>query len=221
MREHNRSMHGEAPLAAGQAGAYSLAWLRLAAIGGLAGLLAGVLVGGVGGRGAMRLVVLATDRFPVFTRETLFILLLGAVAGTTLGLLFVLLRPRLPGGWPRQGLLYGLGLLVALGLPFFGDGILHSDSELREGPLPLGVGLFSLLFVGFGPVVTGLVAWLSRWLPLPARDRPATTLAYGALALAGGAVGLLGLVMIAAALVSFVTLLVTGRRLSFLEGLAS
>jgi hypothetical protein len=196
-------------LASGVNEQHLLALLRVVVVGALAGLVTGLLVGGVGSRLAMRLVVLATDRLPRLTIESLFVLILGTFAGITLGLLFVGIRRWLPGAWWFQGLAFGLGLLVVLGIPFFVEGISHSDSELREGPLPLGIGLFSLLFIAFGLVVAASSALLERLLPIP--RRPAAVLAYGVVALVGGAAGLLGLAMILMSLAGFVASLTTGR----------
>ena len=185
--------------------------LRLAVIGSLAGLLAGVLIGGIGSRLAMRLVALAASRHPVLTPETFFVLLMAAVAGTGLGLLFIVVRPRLPGAGVRKGVAFGLGLLVLIGVPFFWDGTVRFDSELREGPLPLGIGLFSLLFLGYGVVVAALTGLLDRFLPAASRRRPGSVIAYSIVALMSLPVGLLGLVLILVGLFALVHYVITGR----------
>jgi hypothetical protein len=196
-----------APAAAGR----GWSWLRPAAIGVLAGLVAGLVIGGAGGRLAMRLVVLATDRLPTQSGEgTLGILLVGAVLGTTLGLLYAALRRWLPRGWRAPGLIYGLLLLTAPGVAFFVEGLFHAESELREGPLALGVGLFSALIVGYGLAVAGLVDAFDRRLPIAGRQ-PAALAGYSAVTLAGLACALLGGTMLAALLASAVSLLVTGQ----------
>jgi hypothetical protein len=190
------------------------AWLRTAAIGALAGLTAGLIVGGVGGRLAMRAVVLATSRFPTESATgTVGILVVGAVLGATLGLLYVALRRWLPRGWRAPGLIYGLILLAVPGVAFFVEGLFHADSELREGPVALGIGLFSLLIVGYGLALAGLVAWLDHRLPPASTGRPLALAGYGLAALLGLACAAPGAFALAGMLASAISTLLTGQPL--------
>ena len=189
--------------------------MRALAIGSLAGLAAGVLVGGIGGRVAMRLVVLATSRMPAqSTGGTLSITVVGAFLGVTLGVAYVALRRWLPRGWLVGGLTYGLGLLALLGTTFFVDGLAHADSELREGPVGLGIALFSVLFVGFGPIVAAIFAGLNRWLPQPQRGRVLALVVFSAIGFVGLLVALLGGALVVLQILSTVVTMVTGSRLS-------
>jgi hypothetical protein len=211
------SMRPEAGAPVSPAPAEEWRWLprlRAAAIGALAGLAAGLVVGGVGGRLAMRLVVLSVARFPTQSAEgTLFIVLLGGVVGATLGLLYMALRRWLPGGPRANGLIYGLILLAVPGVAFFIDGLFHADSELREGPLALGVGLFSALIVGYGLALAQMVTLLDRRLPAASRRRPGALLGYGAATLLGLACAALGGTLLVLLVASAVSLLITGQAI--------
>jgi hypothetical protein len=189
-------------------------WLRTAAIGALAGLTAGLIVGGVGGRLAMRAVVLATNRFPTESSQgTLGILIVGAVLGATLGLLYVALRRWLPRGWRAPGLIYGLILLAVPGVAFFVEGLFHADSELREGPVALGIGLFSLLIVGYALALAGLVAWLDGRLLPATTSRPFALAGYGLAALRGRVGAAPGTFALVGMLASAISTLLTGQPL--------
>jgi hypothetical protein len=187
-------------------------WLRAAAIGALAGLAAGLVVGGVGGRLAMRAVVLTTHRFPTESWQgTLGIIIVGTVLGATLGLLYVTLRRWLPRGWRAPGLIYGLILLAVPGVAFFVEGLFHADSELREGPVALGIGLFSLLIVGYALALAGLVAWLDRRLPPASTGRPLALAGYGLAALLGIVCAAPGALVLVGMLASAISTLLTGQ----------
>jgi hypothetical protein len=187
-------------------------WLRTAAIGALAGLAVGLIVGGVGGRLAMRAVVLATSRFPTESPSgTVFILGIGTVLGATLGLLYVALRRWLPRGWRAPGLIFGLILLAVPGVAFFVEGLFHADSELREGPVTLGIGLFTLLIVGYALALAGLVEWLNRRLPPASTGRPLALAGYGLAALLGLICAVPGALVLGGLLASAISLLLSGQ----------
>jgi len=203
---------GEPTSVSGAVAARWLNWLRAAATGILAGGLAGFVVGGVGGRLAMRLVVLATSRFPAQSPEgTLLIVFMGTVLGATGGLLYVVLRRWLPPSPLARRLSYALLLLAGPGVAFFIEGIFHADSELREGPVLLGVGLFSLLILAYGLAVAGLVEWLDVHLPAAMPHRPVTLVGYGLAVLLGLPLGLLSGLLLATLVASAVSLLITGQ----------
>ena len=163
----------------------------------------------------MRAVVLATSRFPTKSSEgTLVILVIGSVMGAILGLLYVALRRWLPRGWRAPGLIYGLILLAVPGVAFFVEGLFHAESELREGPVALGVGLFSLLIVGYGLALAGLVAWLDRRLPPASTGRPFALAGYALAALFGLLCAAPGTLLLGAMLASAISTLLTGQRVS-------
>ena len=91
--------------------------LRWLVIGVLSGLVAGILVGGIGSRIAMRIVAYAAGTDPVFTAATMNMLIFGAFLGTPVGVLFVAVRRWLPGSGLRKGLAFG-ALLVLFGLGY-------------------------------------------------------------------------------------------------------
>jgi hypothetical protein len=159
--------------------------IRHLVIGVLAGLAAGLAIGLVA-RIAMRLVVLATDRMPTQSTEgTLVVLLLSAVVGIVLGLTYVGVRRWLPGDGLRRGLVYGLLVLALPGLLFFAEGLAHADSELREGPVGLGIALFSVLIVGFGIAIALAATWLERVVPPAAPDHRLRLAGYATIAALG------------------------------------
>ena len=99
---------------------------------------------GIGARVAMRIVADAIGKFGEFTIEgTLSIILLGIMLGSALGVLYVPVEPLLPGGPLVRGLVFGVALLVMLGLPML---LQPATGELALAP-ELGKRLFGALFV--------------------------------------------------------------------------
>jgi len=83
----------------------------------LAGLWAGLLTLGVGGRLAMRGVALLLRQQPHFGLEaTVGILAIGTVLGTISGLVYALTFARLPANATLRGLLFGSVLFAVLAL---------------------------------------------------------------------------------------------------------
>jgi hypothetical protein len=123
--------------------------LRLGAIGLVAGTMVGLL-GGVASRLAMRLVALAGGVAPVLTGEgTLLVLLTGLFYAITGAVLFLVLRPRLPGTEAGKAFTFGLIVLVAFGPAFF---IADQAGELGVSP-SVGIAAFSALFVVGGTLI--------------------------------------------------------------------
>ncbi|MSQ15394.1 MAG: hypothetical protein EXR50_05980 [Dehalococcoidia bacterium] len=161
---------------------------RLAAIGAASGLMAGALVGGLGGRVAMRISAMAGDEAiqgQLTTNEnivgqitldgSLALIFFGALfPGLIGGLLYVAVRRWLPGPQRWQGLAYGILLLLVLG-----SMIIESDNQdfVRFGPPLLNVLLFASLFPLFGLTIAPLANWLDRTFP------PGTTARLGKAAL--------------------------------------
>jgi hypothetical protein len=149
--------------------------------GALAGLLAGALIGGIGARLAMRVVALVVGSQPSLTVSgTMLILLMGAILGIPLGLLYVALRRvwRWADGW--LGLLLGVALLLLLVVPLF-----TSQPGGEFGLLsPLaGIALFGVLPVGFGLALAWLVPFLERrFAGSPARQASVVWIALFGLA---------------------------------------
>ena len=160
-----------------------------------AGLVAGVLVAGAGGRLVMRLLALTSSEVEgSFTEAgetvgdisldgTIGLILFGGVpAGLLSGLLYLLVRPALPRG-RAGGLVLGAMLLVLAGTridPLRSD---NFDFGLL-GPAWLAVLAFTALALLHGLVV---VALAERWAPrtdeIPSRRLTATRIAAGAVVL--------------------------------------
>ena len=185
---------------------------RLLGVAELAGLLTGLVVGGVGSRLAMRAAAIATgprcsalftengNRCGEITAEgTGFLLLFGALFfGTAGGLAYLVARPWLGplGRW--RGLVFGGLLLAAAGFTVIeGD---NRDFRLFGSPL-LTMAMFAALFPLFGLSFVPLFDRLEGALPPvpPLRPFRWRTLP-GYLLLAGGsALGLLGIVALSGA----------------------
>ncbi len=137
--------------------------------GALAGLLAGAVIGGIGARLAMRIVALVVGSQPSFTLTgTVLILLMGAILGIPLGLLYVALRRvwRWPDVW--LGLLLGIALLLLLVVPLFAS---QPGGEFGLLSPLAGIVLFGVLPVGFGLALAWLVPFLEqRFAGSPARQ---------------------------------------------------
>jgi hypothetical protein len=125
--------------------------LNKVSLGVLVGALGGVAAG-VGARIAMRIVALIATGSGSFSVEgTLAILVLGAMLGVPLGLLFVGVRRWLPGKPWLKGLIFGVvGALVFVAPPFF---LSEPAGELAIVSPLIGFSLFAPL-----PVAHGLVA---------------------------------------------------------------
>ena len=147
------------------------ATLTSAGVGGLAGLLAGVVWGGVGGRLAMRVLVLTSDErvrgltsddgfeIGVVSASTIVLLIFTAVLGTIGGFAYGLLRVLLRG--PTWLVAIAVAIAVASGegaLFVTADGI---DFQVLE-PLWLAIGLFVLIGAAWGATVVVVTEWLLR-----------------------------------------------------------
>lgn len=154
-------------------------------------LLAGVLVMGLGGRLAMRLLGATagdtaqgrlTEADEVVGEVTVggtigFVFFIGVLSGLVIAVLWFAVRRFLPSRW-LGGLIFGVGLLVVLGTrmePLRAD---NEDFDLL-GPWWLSIVTFGALSLAFGIALASYSARISRWLPLIGRDR--RSLAYVAL----------------------------------------
>ena len=155
-------------------------WVELVLI---STFLTGVLVVGAGGRLAMRLLgATAGDRAQrqlteaneVVGKVTVggtigFIIFAGLTTAFVTTVLYLLVRRYLPAAW-LGGLAFGAGLLVVLGTrnePLRPD---NRDFDLL-GPWWLSIIVFALLALVQGVALAAMTAGISRWLPLPGRNR--------------------------------------------------
>lgn len=163
-------------------------FLRTCAIGVSAGAIAGVLVGGLGGRLAMRILAAtsgdsvqgaltdAEERVGDITLSgtlglVIFIGIFGGIAG---GLLFMALRRWLPNRAWMAGLAIGMLLLfIARADPLDPKSV---DLEILSPEL-LAVALFLVLFPLYGMVLASLVARFDRSYPVLSR-RPRAIAAH-------------------------------------------
>lgn len=168
-------------------------FVRMIAIGALAGLIAGVFGAGVTARIAMRIVALMADPSQQGTltdnestvgvitfNGTLFLLALAGVIGIGGGLIYVAIRPWLPATGIRRGALFGTLALLTSGSVLMTPS--NPDYE-RFGVPGVNICLFSLIYIVFGLMVVPLADWLDRAIPAtwPTRSRRLPVLAGSAL----------------------------------------
>ncbi len=160
----------------------------------LPGMLAGALIGGIGGRLAMLLLRLLSDdslhgmetddgfTIGAFTGATLFLVVLTTLLGAVGGLVYLCVREWLPRRW--RAVLFGLlGATVGGSLAIRPNGL---DFTLLS-PLPLAVGLFILLPAVYGALLSLVAERLIRSGILPeSRWRWVSVLPLVALVLVGG-----------------------------------
>ena len=142
--------------------------------GGLAGVIVGAVVSGVGGRLAMRLAFLAVPAsagdltqngnvIGTFTiGGTLGLVLFGAIGGLFIGTIWVALSPWIPWTGLRRALAT-VPLAIALGSVFLIDGENPDFVLLRHSPFVVSILL--LLIGGVGIAVALLDGWLDGRLP--------------------------------------------------------
>jgi len=179
------------------------AWLALAA-----GGVAGLLIGGIGGRFAMFVLRLTSDDFVRgaesddgftigrFSLATVFLLLITTALGSVAAVIYMSIRPALPARWRRA---IWATLCGAIG----GAAIIHSDGidfNLLE-PTALAIAMFIAIPAGGGWL---MAYFIDRWQPWWAKNRRRTAVASVAVvpvALAG--VGIVpGAVIVATAVVA-------------------
>jgi hypothetical protein len=149
---------------------------RAVCVGLLAGMPAGVLVGGFGSRIVMRISALVggeeiagrlTENGNVVGEITgqgtlELVIFAGLAPGILGGLLYGIIRAWLPGRSFARGLLFGVLLLAV-----FGAGIINSGNRdfVELGSPGLNVTMFALLFVLFGVATATAATWLDGCLP--------------------------------------------------------
>lgn len=175
-------------------GRATLEILREITRGGLAGLVVGVLVAGVGGRLVMRLAALLVPAADgAFTENgnrigditvggTVTLLVLGLFFGVVAGSLWVTIRAFLPRSMPARVAL-SLPVAVALGTTIL---IEPSNSDFAIlGRDPLVVASLVVLVALVGPGLVLADAWLDGRLPRPRSTDRRTIWVYTALLLVG------------------------------------
>jgi hypothetical protein len=151
------------------------AMLRQTAIVVVGCAIAGALVGGIGGRLAMRVAALAAPEVRGALTEngnvvgditmpgTIALLIFAGVGSTILGAgAYTVAGPWLPRPTVARGLLFGVFLLVVMGSAVVDPG--NPDFVILGDPL-MNVGMFSALFIAFGLVASGAVAFVERRVP--------------------------------------------------------
>lgn len=165
--------------------------------GGIAGVITGAIVAGLGGRVVMRLAFLvvpgsagsATENGNVIGQitlpGTLGLVLFGAIVGLFMGASWVALAPWIPGrGWRRA--LATVPLAIALGGVILIDGSNPDFSVLEHAPLVVAM---LLLLVGVSGFVVALTdERLERLLPGVEDGSAGRIAAYGILAMIGAVV---------------------------------
>jgi hypothetical protein len=163
--------------------------------GGLAGLMVGIVLAGIGGRLVMRLAAMVVPEAAGSVTEQGFvvgtitptgtaalILAIGLLGGVAVGAIWVVIRPWLP---RSAGARIVVTVPVALGL---GTTILIDASNpdfFILGHDPLVIGSLVLLIALFGPAMTLADAWLDRHLPHPGPAGGPILAAYGVVAAIG------------------------------------
>lgn len=163
--------------------------------GGLAGLVAGILLGGIGGRLVMRFAALAVpeatgrltengNRIGDITLEgsLALVLFVGLFAGVGIGFVWVAVRPWIPG---RGVVRAALAMLIAVSVGAFGlvEGTNADFAVLQRSPVV--VASLLLLIASSGLAVAVLDGWLEGRLPHPATATARSTGAYAVVALVG------------------------------------
>ena len=178
----------------------------------LAGMIAGAVVGGVGGRAAMRIsgylyerehpgrfAITESSGEPVgqISLEGTLSLLIEVTLfdGLPGGLLYLLVAPWLPGGRRARGLAFAGVLLAIAGAVV----ITSNNSDFRRLGSPLlNIAMFAALIAGYGLAVVALAGWFDRVSRGDAahRGRRAGTVAVRLATLGAGALGVLVVTML-------------------------
>ncbi len=170
--------------------------LRDIALGGLAALPVGVLIGGVGARVAMRLAAIrvpaATGRLTENGNEigeitlagtVALVVFMGLFAGVAAAVVWVTARPWIPGR-TRVRIVLAMPIAVALGSFAIIEGTNPDFAVLGHDPLVVALLVGVIALIGAG--VAALDAWLDGRLPYPTSGASPSTAAYGMLAGLGG-----------------------------------
>ena len=166
---------------------------RLILLGALAGGLAGLVVGGIGGRLAMWTVAVARGDTPSLHLDaTMQMILEVTYRGIGVGVLYGLLRGLFAGSTRRRAVTFG-AVLVLLMLGF----ALATNwrAEFSQSPLTVSIIAFAAVFFGYGVTVEGVLATLEKAIPA-GRPSPLLASLYSSLAVPALIAGGLGLLII-------------------------
>jgi hypothetical protein len=173
--------------------------LREIARGGIAGVIAGAVVAGVGGRVVMRLAAVAVPESAASFTENGFVIgsitpagslgliAFGTVTGLIVGAFWVAVAPWIPGTGVRRALAT-MPLAVAVGGVGLVDGSNSDFRVLQNDPLVVAMLLGLVAAVGFVVALADDV--LDRWLPAVAGGRRGVVAVYAILTTIGAFVTL-------------------------------
>lgn len=172
--------------------------LREIARGGIAGVIAGALVAGVGGRVVMRLAAVAVPNsrggftengfvIGVITPASLGLVVFGTFAGLVVGAFWVALATWIPGTGIRRALTT-MPLAVAVGGVGLVEGSNSDFRVLQNDPLVVAMLLGLVAAVGFAVALADEL--LDRRLPVVATSRGRVVVAYAVLASIGALITL-------------------------------
>ena len=175
-----------------------LGLLRFLTVSGMAGLVAGIIVGGAGARLFMRVAgAAAGERARGATTEAGFtvgeitvggtlelVVFVGIFAGIVGASLYVLFRPWLAWAGPWRGTAFGV-VLFALGSAT--SDVLNPDNVdfAILGNEFLVVATAFALFVGFGALIDAAYRWLDRRLPEASPPHPVASIVYAVFTVLG------------------------------------
>lgn len=130
------------------------------------GFVAAVFTGTVSGLFLRLIMKIVAIVFPHmaggFTFEGTFALLLLGIGFTLANsIVFTFTLHYLPKKWLHKGVVYGCISLVIYGIPFF---LSNPDNDLFGPQAPLGIFLFSILFIGAGILLALLVNRVTNWV---------------------------------------------------------
>ena len=120
----------------------------------VSGLIAGAVIGGIGGRLAMRAVAVIGGMTPEFSvGGTLAIVMIGAMMGALCGFLLGAIWPQLPGPALVKGAWFGATLSILVSILLFSAG----DGELALATPPVRAALFGWIPLAWGGATTWLL----------------------------------------------------------------
>ncbi|MGG3467467.1 hypothetical protein ABES02_08260 [Neobacillus pocheonensis] len=131
----------------------------------ITGIISGLLL-----RIIMKIIAIAfPDMASGFTFEgTLFLVFLSFGFSLANSIIYTFIHQYLPDGWVRKGLIYGGLNLCIFGIPFF---LSNPNSELFGPQAPLGITLFSLLFLLGGLLLAMWFNLITNWVNRAQRRR--------------------------------------------------
>ncbi len=159
--------------------------IRHVALIGIAAVVTGVLIGGIGGRVFMRLsAVIAPDRATgaitengavvgdiTFGGTVALIIFIGVFSGVFGGVVYTISEPWLSWAGPLRGVVFGVFLLATASLAVFDP---NNLDFVILGNDPRNVIMLGVLFLAFGPVLVSLIPALDK-RPLASTSRSRST----------------------------------------------